>query len=485
MKTLRYILWSICAVVLSSCGNDWLDLKPSTAIETDGSLTELRDFEFVLNGAYSSMQSANYYGASLICYGDLAGDDMKSYKSTSYYVNYYTFKYNKTNGPSEFWGMYYGVGKNLNILLRDIEKIDLVPDRVITTPKMERLTEQEYYNDLKGEALAIRAMLLFDMTRLYGYPYTKDNGASLAVPIIDKVVDDKDVKPTRNTMAECYKAVLDDLTQAIPMLRPVKKEGKINKWAAMALLSRVYLYMGKNEEALATAAEAIKGAEKTGYRLWTNDEYAKIWATPFNSELLFEIVNLTSDSPGKSSIGYLSNRYNLIATNKFWKKHLKNMPNDVRSQMVSTASGSKPFCMKYPAQGDKSYEDANIPVLRLSELYLNAAEAAVKVNQKDKARKYLAPIYARTGESLGEVADEDITLDMVLEQRRIEFWGEGQRFFDLMRNNKRVERTDYLSDVPEEARSFDWNYYKIVLPVPKHEMEYNENMVQNPGYELH
>lgn len=142
MKTLRYILWSICAVVLSSCGNDWLDLKPSTAIETDGSLTELRDFEFVLNGAYSSMQSANYYGASLICYGDLAGDDMKSYKSTSYYVNYYTFKYNKTNGPSEFWDMYYGVGKNLNILLRDIEKIDLVPDRVITTPKMERLTEQ-------------------------------------------------------------------------------------------------------------------------------------------------------------------------------------------------------------------------------------------------------------------------------------------------------------------------------------------------------
>lgn len=339
MKTLRYILWSICAVVLSSCGNDWLDLKPSTAIETDGSLTELRDFEFVLNGAYNSMQSANYYGASLICYGDLAGDDMKSYKSTSYYVNYYTFKYNKTNGPSEFWDMYYGVGKNLNILLRDIEKIDLVPDRVITTPKMERLTEQEYYNDLKGEALAIRAMLLFDMTRLYGYPYTKDNGASLAVPIIDKVVDDKDVKPTRNTTAECYKAVLDDLTQAIPMLRPVKKEGKINKWAAMALLSRVYLYMGKNEEALATAAEAIKGAEKTGYRLWTNDEYAKIWATPFNSELLFEIVNLTSDSPGKSSIGYLSNRYNLIATNKFWKKYLKNMPNDVRRQMVSTESG--------------------------------------------------------------------------------------------------------------------------------------------------
>ena len=260
MKKIRYIIIGVCAALLSSCGNDWLDLKPSTAIETDGSLTELRDFEFVLNGAYSSMQSSDYYGANMMCYGDLTGDDMKSYKSTSTNVNYYTFKFNKTNGPSEFWEVYYGIGKNINILLRDIEKIELVPDRIITTPKMESLTEQVYYNDLKGEALAIRALLLFDMTRLYGYPYTKDNGASLAVPIIDQVVNDKNVKPSRNTTAQCYKAVVDDLTQAISLLRNVKKEGKINKWAAMTLLSRVYLYMGKDKEALETATEAIKGA---------------------------------------------------------------------------------------------------------------------------------------------------------------------------------------------------------------------------------
>ena len=120
MKKIRYIIIGVCAALLSSCGNDWLDLKPSTAIETDGSLTELRDFEFVLNGAYNSMQSSNYYGANMMCYGDLTGDDMKSYKSTSTNVNYYTFKFNKTNGPSEFWEVYYGIGKNINILLRDI-----------------------------------------------------------------------------------------------------------------------------------------------------------------------------------------------------------------------------------------------------------------------------------------------------------------------------------------------------------------------------
>lgn len=485
MKKIKYIALGVFATLLSGCGNDWLDLQSSTAIETEGSLTELRDFEFVLNGAYSSMQSSNYYGADMVCYGDLTGDDMKSYKSSSTNVNYYTFKYNKTNGPSGFWGMYYGVAKNLNILLRDIEKIALVPDREITTPKLEKLTEQVYHDDLKGEALAIRALLLFDVTRLYGYPYLKDNGASLAAPIIDKVVEDKNFKPSRNTTAQCYKAITDDLIEAVKLLRPVKKEGKINKWAAMTLLSRVYLYMGNNGEAYNVAIEAIKGAEKQGYKLWTNDEYAKIWATPFNSELLFEIVNLTTDSPGKSSIGYLCTKYNLIATEKYWKKYMKEKSDDVRSHMVSTASSSKPFCLKYPAQGDKSYEDANIPIFRLSELYLNAAEAAVKKDDITNTRKYLKPIYARTGESLDDLPDDAITLDLVLEQRRIEFWGEGQRFFDLIRNNKKVERTDYLSEVPEEARSFDWNYYKIVLPVPNHEMEYNENMVQNPEYELH
>lgn len=307
----------------------------------------------------------------------------------------------------------------------------------------------------------------------------------MAVPIIDKVVEDKNIKPSRNTTAQCYKAITDDLTDAVKLLRSVKKEGKINKWAAMTLLSRVYLYMGNDKEAYDVAAEAIKGAEKQGYKLWTNDEYAKIWATPFNSELLFEIVNLTTDSPGKSSIGYLSTKYNLIATEKYWKDYMKGNSDDVRSKMVSTESSSKPYCLKYPAQGSKSYEDANIPVFRLSELYLNAAEAAIKRNDIPNTRKYLKPIYARTGKDLDAVADEDINLDLVLEQRRIEFWGEGQRFFDLLRNNKKVIREDYLSEVPNEAVEFDWSYYKIVLPVPNHEMEYNENMVQNPEYELH
>lgn len=124
MKTKIYILMICSLVLITGCSDGWLDLYPSTSIESEGSLKSLRDFEFVLNGAYSSMQSSSYYGSDIICYGDLCGDDMRSYKSSSSCVGFYTFRYNKDNGTSRFWGMYYGIAKNLNILLNEIKDVD-------------------------------------------------------------------------------------------------------------------------------------------------------------------------------------------------------------------------------------------------------------------------------------------------------------------------------------------------------------------------
>ena len=89
MKKIKYIALGAFATLLSSCGNDWLDLQSSTAIETDGSLTELRDFEFVLNGAYSSMQSSSYYGADMFCYGVLRGDVMIYFNCSSSIVSFF------------------------------------------------------------------------------------------------------------------------------------------------------------------------------------------------------------------------------------------------------------------------------------------------------------------------------------------------------------------------------------------------------------
>ena len=72
MKRIKYyILIIMVAGLMNGCGNDWLDLDPSTSIETEGSLNALSDFEFTLNGIYSTMQSYYYYGARMQYYGCL------------------------------------------------------------------------------------------------------------------------------------------------------------------------------------------------------------------------------------------------------------------------------------------------------------------------------------------------------------------------------------------------------------------------------
>ena len=116
----------------------------------------------------------------------------------------------------------------------------------------------------------------FDLTRFFGYTYLKDNGASLGVPIITSASATADSKPSRNTVAECYDQIIKDLKNAASLMIPtyswsgtslnqkdlsLNKKGKISKWGTLTLLSRAYLYMGKNSEALQAAEEAIKGSE--------------------------------------------------------------------------------------------------------------------------------------------------------------------------------------------------------------------------------
>ena len=113
MKRIKYyILIIMVAGLMNGCGNDWLDLDPSTSIETEGSLNALSDFEFTLNGIYSTMQSYYYYGARMQYYGDVTGDDVQAYSATKRCADYYQFGFNKDNAPSTFWSTCYSIIQN-------------------------------------------------------------------------------------------------------------------------------------------------------------------------------------------------------------------------------------------------------------------------------------------------------------------------------------------------------------------------------------
>ena len=487
MKTIAsYIIIGTMAFTAVSCSDGWLDVEPTTAVETDKSINILSDVDIMLNDIYTTMQHAYAYSGRLVYYGDACGDDMMAYSSTKRTGNYYTFNFTKDTAPSTFWSYPYEMIGLCNIILEKIDNVDT---------KEEDL--RDYY---KGQALALRGMLLFDLTKFYGYPYKKDNGASLGVPVVVSPLD-KEAKPKRNTVAECYAQVIADLKAAVAAMDNDEgkafHKGHISLFGAQTLLSRVYLYHGDDAEALAMAEKAIKGAEAKGYKLWTNAEYATAWANDASNgtkgEVLFEIVNTTDDSPGKESLGRLhspSGYKDICLTSSFYAL-LNEDPADVRLQLLEYSS-KRAFVKKYQPQDGEDIMDANIPLIRLSEAYLNAAEAAVKTGDNVSAAKYLNAIVSRANPD-NSVDGSTVSLSRVMTERRKELVGEGHRFFDALRDGGSVDRHDVKGQskisstkhyiTKAEKMKFSWDYYKCVLAIPKAEMDANGNMVQNPVYD--
>ena len=481
MKAIKYIAIAAVLVASTSCMQDWLTTESTTSLESSKSITGVSQVGFALNGIYDVMRDPYAYSGRLVYYGDVTGDDMMAQSSSKRCGSYYRFSNTKDNAPNSHWQYLYNIIQNCNVTLKALDGMTVSAD------------DKETADDYRGELLAIRGMAYFDLVKIYGVPYTKDNGASLGVPLVLGVSAISD-KPKRNAVAEVYTQVINDLTKAVDLLSTSYKKGKINKYAAQALLSRVYLYHNDNQKAFDTAVAAISGAEKAGYKLWTNAEYPTAWGNDFSSsqkgEVLFELVIPTEEGLGKETMGYLSSKdgYDDVQITVSFYHLLMEDPDDVRLKLIIFDKKNYGFINKYQPQNGKLIQDANIPLIRLSETYLNASEAAFKLGDNDNAVKYLDAIVKRANPA-NTVEGTTVTLDRILTERRKELVDEGHRMFDAIRNGLSIKRSDdggdknlaktkhFASDM-----EYDWNFYKIILPIPKDEMDTNENMKQNPGY---
>lgn len=180
MNTLKNIILVLSVIFMSSCGNDWLNLEPETKIPTDQTILNLKDARYAMNGIYAVMQNAGYYGATMMYYADLKGGDFMSKKSSATGNGYYRFTHSASSSPAELWSYPYKVIRFANNLLARID--NLVEE------------DEKECNDIKAQALTARALALFDMTRVFGYPYTKDEGMSQGVPVVREPVP-TDYKP--------------------------------------------------------------------------------------------------------------------------------------------------------------------------------------------------------------------------------------------------------------------------------------------------
>lgn len=492
---------AILAASLSSCVNDWLDVAPSDGTDADAALTSSSDLDAARTGMYKALKGnssfVDYYGQQFFVYGDVhAGDDYQynniggSNRASFYYdMNYQTASEFNTSTVS--WQSPYVVIGRANRIIAAAEGGKL-SDAVEAKAKIEQYA---------AEAKVLRALAHFDLVRIYGKPYTEDQGASLGVPLVTGVLE-SNAKPARSTVAEVYTQVVKDLTEAISSnaLATETEPGYVSVWGAKAILSRVYLNMGDYANALSVAEDIIK---ISGAALWTRDQYFKAWdaSTPNESEFLFRLnVAGSTDNNDLNGIGNLQQcdgYKEMVATKKFVDM-LTSDPKDVRNNMFLPATETeevkiygtnKVFLNKLRGQGGNLRNVTIVPIIRLSEVYLTAAECAFRNNDKTKAVEYLNDLVKnRTTTEASLATVDNITLDRILIERRKELIGEGQRYFDALRNNETITRYTSEADkgwhktLSKEAQSFNRDYFKAIAAIPQAEINANPNIKQNTGY---
>lgn len=459
-----YLLGVIFSMMFASC-SDFLDKTPSTSLPVEEAITSMKDLGNAVNGIYYLMSEDRMtYSADFAIYADLRGEDFKalSNNNQSGPLSRYTIT-KKDEMPDYAYFYYYRAIANVNKALSVIDNL-VVSD-----------AEKATFNDYKGQLYAWRALLHFDLARMFcNIPVAAAdvNAANSGLVLSTEVYEPGYVAP-RATLKETYEQILKDFEIALPLLTKDTNNGHINYWAALALRARAYLYLGDNAAALKDAQDVIACPE---YSLYTIDNYLKVWGLTYTSESLFELTITVNYNAQRNSVGYYcaSEGYGECAfdvTAPLYKYLVAN-PKDIRAGLISKQEGTNPgfYPAKYPGRDNNIY--VNSPkIIRLSEVYLIAAEAALKTD--GDAAYYINQLRKNRIADYTDVAS--VTLDDILFERRVELMAENSMSFDYWRNKKSI-KNPFIGEVK-------YDDYRVILPIPQGEIDIAPSiLVQNPVY---
>lgn len=484
MKKINIVLTIVLLFGMSSC-KDFLDVEPSNSGDSETAIKTPADAQVMINGLMRSMTSSDYYGRNFMLYGDVKGGDLTVFSQGRGLDALYSFNHSaNSNSFSGFWSQIYNSILQANNLLESIQKIE---DAGATTS----------FNTYKGQALTARAMMYFDLVRLYGKPYDEAK-TSYGVPIVLNRLD-ATAQPLRGTVEQTYTQILADLKTAAPLLSKTKSNGYLNYYGNLALQARVYLYMKDYANALKAAEEIINS---NVYSLYSNAAWLDSWKAQFGSESIFELGVFPSENDlTTGSLGYYLRRkghggstvLGWFVASDYFINRIKQDPADVRLGIMSNDEISATrlgAIYKYSGSttlsgdGKATSTAVNIKVIRLSEIYLIAAEAALPTD-KFKAAGYLNAIRKRSPTLLPATA-LTITEDMILDERSKELVGEGHRFFDMIRLNRSITFNDEVGSlvIAHRPKTIDRTFPKTLLPIPQSEINANPGLKdqQNSGY---
>lgn len=470
-----------CSTMMVSC-DSWLEVKPYDKI-SEGELQKSEEgYQKMLNGIYIDLNSDALYGQSLsvemieVMGGAYAiGTDNSvwgNYKDLSNYQ--YGTEYWR-NRLDQTWNKAYALILNCNKILVNIDQ------------NQGLFTGGNYYA-VKGEALALRAMLHFDMLRLFGPVYAKDSDKK-AIPYYNKQTNSPEPILTAKEVAE---KVVADLEEARILLAndPVKTEGtlmsgsqdgtsnfmryralRLNYYAVEALLARVNLYMGNKTEAFKYATDVIKTADQGIFPFVDKSLVIGSPADPdriFSSEVLFALTNTSRSKIHKNFYdpsrlpNYVFRMDDNLMSNIVYggAATTGGYQDDYRYRANWIATGSNRYFYKYSDMvTNGSIQNTMIPMIRLGEMFLIAAES-----QSDNLANGVQYVNALR-RNRGVANLQTLTPDLLKYEYIRELYGEGQLFYLYKRLNSDIITSSNANKNPKASDLI------FVVPLPDSETE--------------
>ena len=489
MKKIAIILSFFCLLTFVSC-EGFLDVSPSNQADSSTCITSESDAQVMLNGLMRKMTSSSYYGQTFLMVGDAKGGDFTIY--TAGYTGstmYYYAHTQQSNTYSGLWSQMYNCLLQANNIITNIEALKAAG------------TTSSGLDNILGQAYTARALIHFDLVRLYGQPYNM-NKSALGVAVVTEPVD-AGAQLQRNTVEEVYTQVVADLTKAAPLLSTKKTLGYINYYANQAILGKVYMYMDNFSAAASAFANVIDSGT---YKLYEPEEWVASWTKQNGSESIFELGIFPSEGDlGGSAYGILfrrknhgnSSAYGCFSASEYW--HAIMDDDDVRWGVMDydhmygeeERSNWPVCCYKYSGSpslagdGKSTSTAVNVKVIRLSEVYLLAAEANCRAGNNGKAADLLNAIARRNPDYTPWTAGT-VSVDAIYNEYRRELLGEGKLFFEAMRQNRTIYFEDdawgFGTSTTYRESHIDRTFFRCILPIGQNEINANPTIQQNPGY---
>ncbi|WP_158275412.1 RagB/SusD family nutrient uptake outer membrane protein [Pedobacter sp. HMWF019] len=321
---------------------------------------------------------------------------------------------------------------------------------------------------LISEARFLRAYAYFYLVNLYG-----------RVPLLLSTNAKSNRQAVQNDQAEVYQQIITDLQAAKQGLTEVylgPGKTRANKWAAGAMLARVYLNQknwtaAENEASqvigsglylpLDPVADVFKSGNKEGIlQFWTRQGFAA------SGEILLPASDTSLPAYPITDMLYAS--FEAADVRK---------SNWIGASIVTTAGVSETYhySAKYKNREAGSGSPEYLMALRLSEQYLIRAEARAWLGRLPEAKEDLNVIRHRAGLLNTTAGNQQELLEAIAQERRVELFNEwGARFIDL-------KRTGTINVVLGSYKN-TWKPTAAWFPIPQSEINYNNKLIQNLGY---